>query len=48
MRRPCVIKVDDLLDSVANKNPDHWDMLANNERIWKQQTRSLSDNKVLA
>lgn len=30
MRRPCAIKVDDLLDSVATKNLNYWNMLTNN------------------
>ncbi|MDO9047876.1 MAG: PEP-CTERM/exosortase system-associated acyltransferase [Methylobacter sp.] len=30
MRRPCAIKVDDLLDSVATKNLTYWNMLTNN------------------
>lgn len=36
MRRPCVIKVDDLLDSVAKKNLNYWNMLTNNGQFWKQ------------
>jgi N-acyl amino acid synthase of PEP-CTERM/exosortase system len=28
-RQPCMIKVSDLLDGVAKKNRDHWDMLTN-------------------
>jgi len=30
MRQPCVIKVDDLLDSVAKKDLAYWNMLTNN------------------
>jgi N-acyl amino acid synthase of PEP-CTERM/exosortase system len=30
MRRPCMIKVDDLLDSVAKKDLNYWNMLTNN------------------
>jgi len=30
MRQPCVIKVDDLLDSVAKKDLDYWKMLTDN------------------
>lgn len=30
MRRPCIIKVTDLLDSVAKKNASYWNMLTNN------------------
>jgi N-acyl amino acid synthase of PEP-CTERM/exosortase system len=30
MRLPCVIKVDDLLNSTAEKNLDYWNMLTNN------------------
>jgi N-acyl amino acid synthase of PEP-CTERM/exosortase system len=30
MRRPCVIKIADLLDSVAKKNVSYWNMLTNN------------------
>jgi N-acyl amino acid synthase of PEP-CTERM/exosortase system len=30
IRQPCVIKIDDLLDSVAKKNLAYWNMLTNN------------------
>ncbi len=30
LRQPCVIKVDDLLDSVAKKNLNYWNLLTNN------------------
>jgi N-acyl amino acid synthase of PEP-CTERM/exosortase system len=34
-RRPYVIKVDELLDSVAEKNLDHWEMLTNKGCWWQ-------------
>lgn len=33
LRQPCVIKIDDLLDGVAKKNLNHWNMLTNNGQI---------------
>ncbi|MGZ4956218.1 MAG: PEP-CTERM/exosortase system-associated acyltransferase [Methylobacter sp.] len=33
MRQPCVIKVDDLLDSVAKKDLAYWNMLTNNGQL---------------
>ena len=35
IRRPCTIKVTDLLNGVAEKNPDYWDMLTNKGQFWK-------------
>lgn len=34
IRRPCVIKVNDLLDGVAKKNPGLWDMMTDNGSLW--------------
>jgi N-acyl amino acid synthase of PEP-CTERM/exosortase system len=36
MRQPCMIKVDDLLDSVAKKDLDYWNMLTNNGQFQPQ------------
>lgn len=35
LRRPYGIKVDDLLDSVAEKNPEYWEMLTNKGRVFQ-------------
>lgn len=34
MRRPCIIRVDDLLNGVATKNLEYWDILTNKGRFW--------------
>jgi len=34
-RKPCVIKVSDLLDGVAKKNPSLWDMMTNKGQFGK-------------
>jgi N-acyl amino acid synthase of PEP-CTERM/exosortase system len=31
-RQPCTIELNDLLDGVAQRNPEHWDMLTNKGR----------------
>lgn len=33
MRRPCVIKIDDLLDGVARKDLNYWNFLTNNRQF---------------
>jgi N-acyl amino acid synthase of PEP-CTERM/exosortase system len=35
-RIPCVIKVDDLLAGVRQKNPPVWELLVNRENAWKK------------
>ena len=37
LRQPCVIKIDDLLDSVAKKDLNYWNMLVHNEQLQAQQ-----------
>lgn len=37
IRQPCVIKVDDLLDSVAKKDLNYWNMLTNNGQVLTRQ-----------
>jgi N-acyl amino acid synthase of PEP-CTERM/exosortase system len=37
MRQPCVIKVNDLLDSIAKKNIDYWNMLTHNGKYEMQR-----------
>jgi len=37
IRQPCVIKVDDLLDSVSKKDLTYWNMLTNNGQFRTQQ-----------
>ncbi|TAK61288.1 PEP-CTERM/exosortase system-associated acyltransferase [Methylobacter sp.] len=34
MRRPCTIRVDDLLNGVARKNTEYWDVLTNKGQFW--------------
>jgi N-acyl amino acid synthase of PEP-CTERM/exosortase system len=34
-RLPCTISVSDLLEGVAKKNLDNWDMLTNKGKFWK-------------
>lgn len=40
MRRPCVIKVDDLLDGVAKKDLNYWNMLTDNGALGKRKERA--------
>ncbi|MGR8999984.1 MAG: PEP-CTERM/exosortase system-associated acyltransferase [Gammaproteobacteria bacterium] len=39
-RQPCMIKVADLLDSVAKKDVDYWNMLTNNGQLQTQHERA--------
>jgi N-acyl amino acid synthase of PEP-CTERM/exosortase system len=37
IRRPCTIRVQDLLDGVAKKNAQYWSVLTNKGQFWKAQ-----------
>lgn len=37
-RKPCVINVDDLLNGVASRDTNRWDMLTNKGKFWKEDT----------
>jgi N-acyl amino acid synthase of PEP-CTERM/exosortase system len=41
-RQPCMIKVNDLLESVAKKDLDYWNMLTQKEQFQTQQKQDLN------
>ena len=48
IRCPCVIKVDDLLDSVAKKNLDYWNMLTNRGNNWQAKPNEKRVSYIMA
>ncbi|MDD1642791.1 MAG: PEP-CTERM/exosortase system-associated acyltransferase [Methylococcaceae bacterium] len=48
LRRPYVIKVDDLLDSVAEKNLDYWNMLTNRGNNWQAKPNEKRVSYIMA